>query len=122
MAYKLIWEEKGVTANFKGTVNDLELSEIVSKFYSHEKFDFIRYLLISFIGVEKFNITSEALEEVGAMDYAAALSNPDIKVAVVSDNDAILDMFSSYVKAAQGSTWSIRYFGSTNEARKWMIT
>ena len=122
MAYKLIWEEKGVTAYFKDTVNDIELNEIVSQFYSHEQFDSIRYLLISFLGVETFNITTEALEEIGAMDRAAALSNPNVKVAMVSDNDAVLDMLSSYENASQGSPWPIRYFGSIKEAREWIAT
>ncbi len=39
MSYQLIWTEKGVTADFKGIVNNFELREIVSKFYGSSKFD-----------------------------------------------------------------------------------
>jgi len=122
MAYQLIWEERGATAHVEDTVNDTELSEIVSKFHSHEQFDSVRYLLVDFLEVGTFDITTEALEEIGAMDYAAALSNPKVKVAMVSDDDAVRDMLSSYEKTAQESPWPLRYFGSIKEAREWITT
>ena len=122
MAYQLTWEEKGAIADFKGTVNDIELNEIVSQFYKNEQFDLIRYLLINFLEVETFNVSTETLREIGAMDYAAAISNPRVRVAMVSDNDAILDILPSYEKGSQESPWPIRYFRSIKDAREWITT
>jgi len=122
VAYQLIWEEKGAKAYFKGVVNGRELIEIVSKFHGHELFDSIHYLLIDFLEVDTFDVTNTTLQYLGGMDSAAALSNPRVRVAIVTDNAAILDLLSSYEKTSQGSPWPIRYFGSIKEARAWIAT
>ncbi len=122
MAYQLIWEEKGTKVYFKGVVNDRELLEIVSKFYGHEQFDSIHYLLIDFLEVDTFDVTNTTFQYIGGMDLAAALSNPRVRVAIVTDNAAILDLLSSYENASQGSPWPSRYFDSIKEARAWIAT
>jgi hypothetical protein len=120
MAYQLIWKEQGATAYLKGSVNDVELREIVSEFYGHKQFDSIKYLLINFLEVEIFDVTENALVRIGSMDRAAALSNPNVRVAIVVNNAAILDRLSSYEKGIQGTPWPISYFGSVNEAQAWI--
>lgn len=84
MSYQLIWNKKGVTAEFQGLVNNSELREIVSKFYGNSKFDQIDFLIINLLQVEKFHVTDWDLLSVGAMDAAAAISNPKIRVAVIT--------------------------------------
>ena len=103
-------------------MNDRELLEIVSKFYGHEQFDSIHYLLIDFLEVDTFDVTNTTLQYIGGMDLAAALSNPRVRVAMVTDNAAFLDLLSSYENASHGSPWPIHYFGSIKEARAWIAT
>jgi hypothetical protein len=122
MSYKLTWEDKGALAHFKDAVNDQDLKEIVSRFYGHENFDSINYLLIDFLEVDMFGVASKTLRHIGAMDRAAAMSNPRVKVAMVTDNAAFIDQLSSYEKASQGSPWPLCYFTSTEEAREWIAT
>ena len=122
MAYQLIWEDNGVIAHFKGSINDLELREIVSKFYGNESFDSIKHLLINFLEVEKFDISDNALQQIGAMDSAAALTNPNVRVVMVVNNIAFLERLSSYEKISQDSPWPLCYFDSVKKAQEWIAT
>ncbi len=122
MSYQLNWEEKGVWANFRDVVSDQELNEVVSKVYGHKQFDSFRYLIADFLEVDSFDVTNKALRIIGATDRAAALTNPHIKVAIISDNVDTLDRIFSYEDASEGSPWLIAYFDNIKEARVWIAT
>lgn len=121
MSYQLIWKEKGVTAEFKGAINYSELRETLSKFYGDSKFDKINYLIINLLQVVKLDMTDSDLHVVGAMDAAAAKSNPKIRIAVITNNETILNLFASYEKGANRSPWEVKYFPSVNDANKWLL-
>lgn len=121
MSYQLIWNGKGVTAEFKGTLDDSELREILFKFYSNSKFDEIDFLIINLLPVEKFEVTSSALVSVGAMDTAASISNPEIRMAVITNNEAILKLFESYEEGAASCPWEVKYFPSVSDANEWLL-
>ncbi|MDH5425516.1 MAG: hypothetical protein OEY29_11005 [Gammaproteobacteria bacterium] len=121
MSYQLIWNEKGATAEFKGTINLLELKEILSQFYGSPKFDEIRYLIINLLEVDKLEITDSNFRLVGAMDAAAAISNPHIKIAVITENKKVLELFESYEKGASSSSWEVKYFPNLNNANNWLL-
>ena len=90
MSYQFIWNEKGVTAEFKGLVNNSEVREALTNFYGNSQFDEINFLIINLLQVEKLELTDSELLSIGATDAAAAISNPKVKIAVITNNEGIL--------------------------------
>ncbi|MCW8931252.1 MAG: hypothetical protein OQL19_13550 [Gammaproteobacteria bacterium] len=121
MSYELIWMDKGVIADFQGVLDNSELRKIVAQFYGNSKFDLINYLLIDLEKVNEFNITADELLAVGAMDSAAALSNPEVIIAVVTNGGGIRNLFKSYELGLERSSWKVNFFSSTSEAKKYLL-
>ena len=120
MAYQLIWKGEKVEACFHGNVTNSELNAITSEFYGNKRFDNARYLLINFLDVTSFAASEFDLMAIGAMDSAASISNPKIKVAMVSDKEEVLKLLSSHNKGAKNCAWPIEMFSSKEEAEKWL--
>ena len=120
MAYQLIWEEKGLWADFKGTVNDNEINEVTSRIYGHEQFGSIRYILIDFLDVDNFNVTERAVRTVAGSDRTAALTNPNIMVGIVTIKVSTLEKAFLYTDASEGTPWQISYFDNIEDARAWI--
>lgn len=119
MAYQLLWEQHGAVARFEDVVTDSQINAISTTFYGHERFDSIHYFIVDFLGVTTFGVTAEMLERLGAMDRAAALSNPSVKVAIVTNDSNIVVRLAVYETATRGSSWSLCYFRNEDDARSW---
>jgi len=120
MAYQLIWKGKKVEAYFQGNVTNGELNAIISEFYGSKRFDDARYLLINFLDSTSLDASEVDLLAIGAMDSAASRSNPNIKVAMVSDKDEVLKLLASHNEGAKNCAWPIEIFSSKEEAEKWL--
>ena len=79
------------------------------------------FIIINLLHVDKFDAKDRDLLSVGAMDSVAAISNPKIRVAVISNDEDILNLFTSYEEESAGSPWKVKYFSSVNHANKWLL-
>jgi len=120
--YRLIWGNSGVRAEFNGVITENDLKAAVSEFHGSSRFDSINYLLIDLTGVDSLNATNLDLLSIGAMDSAAALTKPRVKVALVAIKPSIVDLLLSYEKGIEGSTWLYQSFSEINEAQQWVLT
>ena len=55
------------------------------------------------------------------MDTSATITNPNIKLAVITNNESILNLFTLYEKGAVGSPWEVKYFPGIKHAYKWLL-
>ncbi len=119
MAYEMIWEPKGLYRRFYGRMTDAELMESVVLTHASPHFDEMRYVILDTLGVEEFVATDPAfIAELAAIDSASALTNPHIRVAVVTDSPE----FEEYVAAYNSDplcAYHVLAFGTLAEARKW---
>ena len=105
---------------FWGTVTGDELLESNRKVYSDSRFAERHYQLVDLSQVERFDVTSDDMIRLAENDHTAALSNPDVKVAVVA-RDELIRMLSLYYEAeSSDSPWEQQVFDTLSEARAWV--
>jgi hypothetical protein len=121
MKDKTTWVAKGVIVAFKDVVDGEEIFQAGEELHSDERFDNIRYQIIDFTEVTKIMVTVEWVAKLAAWDKAAALSNPNMKTAIVAKDEAIQMLSSLYQAESSDSPWEIQIFSSMDEAQQWVL-
>jgi hypothetical protein len=118
MAYSIHWEPIGVYRKYRGHVTGDELLASIQLVESDARFDALRYAINDCLDVESFDISDSAIRKIAAIDQAAALSNPNIRVAVVATDQQIHALAQLY--AAQQPTYPTAIFHELDTARLWI--
>ncbi len=119
MSYELIWEPRGVTKLFFGHVTADDLVQSVKSVHGDSRFDSLRFVINDFLGCKELSVTAEAVDEISAVDGAAAMSNPNIAIAVVATAPAIVDLASQYAQSPMNA-YPTRIFPTQVEGRAWL--
>lgn len=120
MAYVISWEERGVYCQFNGIVSGNELMQCNNEIYGAPNFDNMRYQIFDMLNVEQFSITERAVKEIAACDCAAALTNTDVKCALVATDTVAHTLSKVYQDTISQSPWEGRSFKTIEEARHWL--
>lgn len=119
MGYELIWEPRGVLKRFYGEVTDNDVAGSVAQIQGDRRFDTLRYCINDFLDGSGHQVSLDAVEEIAAIDDAASISNPHIRVALVAATPEFIELAKQYA----GSTMKLhptRIFSSLDEARIWL--
>jgi hypothetical protein len=120
MPYSINWEPDGIIWTFQRILTNRDVIEANLAIYGDPRFDDLRYQIVDLSGVERFDVSNEALQEAAAMDEAAALNNPNLVVAVVATGEEAMDVAETYEAAMGSSRWKVRIFRSMKEAEQWV--
>ena len=117
--YKLEWESKGAYWKYYGDVSGREIIEASKIIYGDPRFDDLKYKLVDFLDTESIQIGINEITEIAVQHKAAAITNPNIKTAIVikDSNKEIALSFASFFK---DSSWEVKIFRDLNEARNWV--
>lgn len=85
MAYEIVWEPpNGLVKRHSGRVTGREILEAVRDVEGDYRFDTLRYVINDFSGCTEVNVSPAEIEEIAAIDRAAAVSNTKISIAIVA--------------------------------------
>lgn len=120
MSSELIWEARGLYRRYYGIANDAEVAGDTFVLESCPQFEELRYTILDFLGIEGFTLINPSfIDEAAAIDSAAAMSHPNLKVAVVTDSPEIRELAEQYI-AHPLNAYPTGIFASLEEARKWV--
>lgn len=117
--YKLDWEPSGAHWKYYGDVSGAEIIRASKEIYGDPRFDDLEFKLVDFLGAEAIQIHKNEVAEIACQHKVAAISNPNVKTAIVmkkSDNEMAI-FFASFF---EDSSWDVRIFQDINEANKWL--
>lgn len=125
MAFKLIWEPRGVYWEYSGNVTGNEVVEASTLIYGDQRFDDIRYKLVNFLNADSIHINDDEVSMIAFQHKAASITNPRIKTAIVTnpnialtdDNAAKLEMF---ILNLTKSSWEVKAFDNLEQANLWL--
>jgi len=120
MSYENIWEKKGVYRKYSDYVHGDEMIKAMEDVHGHELFDFINYVINDFLHVTEHDINRSDVITLAALDKAAALTNPNIKVAIVATIPTIKVLASLYGDLMNDSPYMSKIFTNLDEARTWV--
>lgn len=118
MPFVVHWEPQGVYRKYHGHVGGDELLASIQQIEGDGRFDHIRYVINDFLEVAGHDVSEAKLRLIAAIDKAATLSNPNIRVAIVAASAPILALAQRYVAAAP--PYPTEIFACLDAARTWI--
>lgn len=119
MAYINRWETKGVLKIFSGDISGDEVFNATVEIEADPRFDEITYVINDFLQITSVTVVDKDIARLAAIDRAAARTNPNIRIAVVTQTDRIRESAQQYAEMMKGSPYQARVFDSVEQARDW---
>lgn len=117
MPCKVTWKDEELMWELSGDISTEEFHQINSDQYGDPKWDSLRYLIADFRQVKNIDLPELELLAIQAMDKAAALSNPYLKIASIADTEETRKIAEFY---GEDSPWECGIFKTVEEARNWL--
>lgn len=121
MTYELIWEPNGVVKRFSAHVTSDEVGRATAAVECSPRFDGIRYVINDFLDCIDFSYCPVAVDEIAAVNGAAALANNNISIAVVATIREVIEASNHYA-SSDLHPYPTRVFSTLDEAREWLAT
>ena len=120
MPHELIWEPDGVHKRFWGTLSGGELALSVEAVAAHPDFDQLRFILNDFLDVDHHEIDAASLERILVSRLGSRLTNPRIRVMLVTTNTALFALSDVSQPGSFPATNETKGFATLLEARAWL--
>lgn len=120
MAYEISWQKRGIIWTFYGVVTAGDTRQASLDILGDPRFVDLRYQIVDISNVEHFKLSSDDMDEAGALDEAATLSNLRIIVAVVAASDDAVKIAKMYQSAMRQAKWPVEIFRTMDDAREWI--
>ena len=122
MPFHTIWEEEGIKWEFYDFVTSAEIWEANEVFFSDPRSKTAKYQLVHTLKTTGVEWKPLDIVEVSANDVAASRTIKKLKMAYISNDDAIRKKIEKYVDISRNlnSDWHFRGFKSEEEARSWL--
>ena len=120
MSYRLDWEAKGVVKHFYGLVTPADLVDSVTEIESDSRFDHLRYVINDFLDITGCSAGKPEVEEISVLDYGAAVTNSNIRIAIVATHPEVLALAKHYADS-EINAYPTRIFSNREDARAWVV-
>jgi hypothetical protein len=102
-------------------VTSVELLHGREEIYGDSRFDDVRYQLVNGLEMTSIDFNINFVKKMVALDAAASLSNPRVKIALVFQQlEDVQAINTEYGKLVGRSKWQVASFGSLTDAREWI--
>lgn len=120
MPYSLHWEPAGVLRRYHGRVTAAERKQSFDDICADPRFDRLRYAITDCLGVTDYVVSADDTEEIAALHVAPLLTNPDIVIAAVATQPAVLAAIAHFKSLGFTGEQPYQVFATEAEARAWI--
>lgn len=122
MGYEIIWEsgggQSGAYKRFFGHLSEQEFLDATLAIESDPRFDSMQFAINDFLGVSSFAVSEKSVRMLSAIDNGAALTNPNIRIAVVTTNPQVEALAHIYATAYR--PFPVAVFPDLDAAHDWI--
>lgn len=111
--------EKGYIRRFFGTLTFDDFFEARNEVWGREDWSDLRFHISDLTGVTQVVMSPEEATGIAYLDEAAARSSSFMRVALVTDNDAVAALCHNYIDNLSVSWWDVRLFTNREDAIVW---
>ena len=119
MPFEIMLEQSGAYRRFYGFVTASEFEQSIKNLHNELRFDTLKYSIDDFLGVQGHEITKTDITMLIALGIGASFSNPDIRIATVTNDEGIMGFMQSYA-SFQLKPSHFEIFPSIAHARIWI--
>lgn len=113
-------EENGLHWIFRDEVTDSELLAICMKLYDDPRLSDIQYIIVNYLAVTQYNVTSDTIFKIGQMDEVVSQKHPHLKIATISTSQLFKGVTRMWELSGGTAVWESRIFEEETAAREWL--
>ena len=118
MAFKIIWQDKGLLRKFSGDITGHEVLSSNLSILNDKRFENISYVINDFTDIDSFDITRHDVEDFASIDTIASTYNDNLIVIIVATNDGILKGAKQYLEHMKNTSFDCSIVENINDALK----
>ena len=126
MAYKTIWEERGIKWVFSGELTNEDFLKCNDELYKDDRSTTIEYQICDFNNIESVSLNSKTIRLVAESGAEFYRINPNKRVSVVTNRPVMVGLANMYMAyfqlATRGDTWATEVFPTIEDAREWLTS
>lgn len=119
MGYTVNWLPRRVSVIYSGHCTETEVLNAVVQLQSDYRFDSTNQALHDFSQCESLSPSPEHLQELAGRNVGAAVSNPKLRIAVISSRPDVLGMLERFNSLGL-SPYPLRTFANAESANAWL--
>ena len=119
MAYQIEWSKKCVKVSYSGDCSAVDVLNAVIEIQSDYRFDSTYQALHDFTECQSLASVPEVLEQIAVQNIGAAVSNPNLRIAVIADHPDVLSMLDCFASLAL-SPYPLCVFQAIESALAWL--
>lgn len=120
MGFEIVWQSpNALIKRHFGHVTGSEILAAIVRIEADSRFDTLRYVINDFSECTGVSVSATEMEEIAAIDHAAALTNPHIRIAIVATLPEVVAQSRAYVNDPL-TTYKVCVFSSMAEAASWL--
>jgi len=119
MPYETTWSDRGIHWRYYGDVTAAETRRADAEFYGDARADRAMYQLIDLREVTRLDFPAHDQELTAAIDGAASISTPLVRVAFLVPDSRFDEALKIYLDLINGTSWSARCFSDPEAAAAW---
>jgi hypothetical protein len=120
VGFSLHWFPDGVRCDLCDPATSQDLIDSQRAVTADPRFDDLRVEITNFLGTSGVTCSPADMKLLAALDRAAALSNPNVKVAFVVDDPSTVVALGQYCERMMPGSWDTRVFNSLTAASEWL--
>jgi len=114
------WEATGLYRHFTNKINGQEVLNDNLNLQGDSRFDDIKYVINDFTDIADFDFSDIDIQKISITDKVASISNPTIKIAIITTIESLLVWIELYCKSMEGSLYDCKIFDNSEDAYKWV--
>ncbi|PCJ98618.1 MAG: hypothetical protein COA45_07840 [Zetaproteobacteria bacterium] len=121
--YKLTWEDKGFLVAYYGMITGSDVDKLNRTLHGDIRFDNHKYQIWEFLKSDYSQMSIDDARTLAATDAIASRSTPNVKVAIIANDEHMSLIVKEYTKCMKeifNSSWEIRLFDKMSSAREWI--
>lgn len=120
MTVEYSWEATGLYRHFTNKINGQEVLNDNLNLQGDSRFDDIKYVINDFTDIADFDFSDIDIQKISITDKVASISNPTIKIAIITTIESLLVWIELYCKSMEGSLYDCKIFDNSEDAYKWV--
>ena len=119
MAYEIKYNNNNALIEFSGSVDFEELMESANSIISSPSFDDMKYQCWNYHKIDEFLLLKDDIYAIAALDKQSTIWNIEMKMATVTNDPFIKELFTLYMELMKDTKWQFSIFDGLNEAINW---
>jgi hypothetical protein len=116
--YELNWGNNCIHIKYKGVVNLDEMIKINGIISRNPQYNYLKFNISDFLSVTSLNVSQKDIEVLSRFHAIPSMSNPNLKLLVVSDNNDIREKVLRYIQLMKDNEWEVALFDQLEDIQE----